>query len=357
MEVEDIARQDLVAEIKKTNYASATQCSDSSLKRVTKTRFTSQFEPDSDDKLEDNPRVNRKVRALVSNISCAEGRILREDDNNGEEGDCMYDVIRDMEVREKQVTNKAAARKKYVELTQNLGIVVRVAWLLLRKHFNQTNEVAVCGTILDPRFTIKFFQFAEFSLEDRGEIKSALYSMYDKYINEDVSENFDNENEPFGNEKEYFAKMGWLRKRNPTNSPDGTLTSAAKPIAKHQKKIRSLLSEEENSCNNDNNNDDDKRRNRNGNTCNQNQVPANTQRVCSTRQTTELQKKKTIKQKQQNLQTIIHHCCHKKPRKKIQQSEIWTTSCVRMLSSMNQILLLTGIQFKIKLVIHIFIAW
>jgi hypothetical protein len=185
----------------------------------------------------------------------------------------------------------------------------------------------VCGTILDPRFTIKFFQFAEFSLEGGGEIKSALHSMYDKYINEDVSGNFDNKNEPFGNENEYFAAMGWLRKCSPTNSPDGTVISAAKPKAKQQKKIKSLLSEEENSCNDDNNNDDndddndnddnddndddnddnddndddnddnddkdddDNCRNRNGNMCNQNQVPANTRRLRSTCQATELRKK------------------------------------------------------------------
>jgi hypothetical protein len=147
----------------------------------------------------------------------------------------MYDVIKDMEKQGKNVKNKAEARKKYDELTQDqkLGIVSRVAWSLLRKHYNQTNEIAVCGTILDPRITFCFFNCADFSAEDKVEIKSALYSMYDRYINKDVADVTESNEEPFGNIKDYFAEMGWLRKQSPTVSPDDSIISATKPKAKH----------------------------------------------------------------------------------------------------------------------------
>jgi hypothetical protein len=174
LETDQVTHQKLVAAIQKKNYITAK--SDSRSKRERKTIFTSQFEPDSAEDEANNTRVNQKMRELLCSTNCAGDQSLcKEDDDDGKEGECIYDVIKEMEKHGKNV-KKAEARKKFKELTQDqkLRIFVRVDCSLLQKTYFQTKKIAVCGAILDPQITFSFFNCAELSDEIKVEIKDVL---------------------------------------------------------------------------------------------------------------------------------------------------------------------------------------
>jgi hypothetical protein len=73
------------------------------------------------------------------------------------------------------------------------------------KSLQSKNGISACCTILNLQLTIKFLQCKEFPLDKESENRMVLGIMYNKFIDEDMPDECENDNEPCGNEMEYFA--------------------------------------------------------------------------------------------------------------------------------------------------------
>jgi hypothetical protein len=64
---------------------------------------------------------------------------------------------------------------------KKLGFAARLAWFLLRKHYNRTNDVAMCSLALHPHFNKKYFYENE-----------RMTDLYDKYVEPALRKNLEN---------------------------------------------------------------------------------------------------------------------------------------------------------------------